>query len=255
MIPQRNVSLPPASCDPSEDVKQQALSSCIYHVRVFTRQDLLSQPFLPELRAVVNTSYRDHSTDPIGKIGYRIQSDTQVADEIGTSGFTAVAFASNEIVGTASVRDWVSEADGITWKPEGYFAGKSPENACSMEDLGSSVSNSTLDVADCEGDFAVFLVAVKPGEKYRKKGIAEKLVKACEKELQGRFTSSFSQPADNTHLKIMLKVVREINGEYWLKKGFQIAGECYCPPFTWDLEKAFVLWAMRRDLPIDFTAN
>ncbi|KAJ5256920.1 hypothetical protein N7478_013024 [Penicillium angulare] len=239
----------------SESIQKHALSSCIYHIKVFTRHDLLSQPFLPELRTVINASYRDHDINPIGKVGYRIQSDTQVADEIGTSGFTAIAFASNEIVGTASVKDWVSEADGISWKPESYFAGKGPEDASSMEILGSYINDSTLDVADCTGDFELFLVAVKSGEKYRKTGIAEKLIKACEKELRGRFTSSLSQPAENAHLRIMLKVVREINGKYWLKKGFQIVGECYCPPFTWDLENAFILWAMRKDLPIDVPAS
>lgn len=103
-------------------------------------------------------------------------------------------------------------------------------------------SNRTVsDIATCDGDFEVFLVAVKPGDQYRKKGIAERLLNACEEALKGKFTQDLAWPAEKAQLRIMLKVVREINGKYWLRKGFRIMGECYCPPFTWDLEKAFSL--------------
>ncbi|KAJ5626331.1 hypothetical protein N7510_002640 [Penicillium lagena] len=240
----------PASSEICENGQNYAWSSSPYHIKIFARQDLLVQPFLPELRTVINASYRDHDINPIGKIGHRIQYDTQVVHEIGSSGFTAVTFASNEIVGTASVRDWVPEADGIVWKLDGYYAGKSADEAGSMQAVGSNSNSAVSDTATCEGDFEIFLVAVKPGEKYRKKGIAERLVKACEEEIKRQIGQKLVQPAQKNHLSIMLKVVREINGEYWLKKGFKIMGECYCPPFTWDLEKAFVLWAMRKELPI-----
>lgn len=87
-----------------------------YCLEIFTREDLLVQPFLPELRTIINASYRDHDINPIGKIGHRIQHDTQIVDEIGANGFTAIVFASDEIVGTASVRDWMPDADGVVWK-------------------------------------------------------------------------------------------------------------------------------------------
>ena len=241
----------PASSKPYENGHNCAPLSSQHHIKILTRENFLVQPFLPELRTVINASYRDHDINPIGKIGHRIQYDTQVVDEIGTSGFTAVVFASDEIIGTASVRKWVPEADGVVWRPGGYYAGKSVDEAFSMHAVGSNSERAVSDIATCHGDFEIFLVAVKPGEKFRKTGIAERLVKLCEVELRENFTPNQAHPAQRNQLRIMLKVVREINGEYWLKKGFQIMGECYCPPFTWDLEKAFILWAMRKDLLIN----
>lgn len=231
----------PASSKPYEDVHNCAPLSSQHQIKIFTRGDLLVQPFLPELRTVINASYRDHEINPISKIGHRIQYDTQVVDEIGTSGFTAVVFASDEIIGTASVRNWVPEADGVVWKPGGFYAGKSVDEAFSMHAVGSNSKRAVSDITTCYGDFEIFLVAVKPGEKFRKKGIAERLVKSYEEELREKFTQNLIHPAQRNQLRIMLKVVREINREYWLKKGFRIVGECYCPPFTWDLEKAFIL--------------
>jgi ribosomal protein S18 acetylase RimI-like enzyme len=255
MTSQGDFDSSPAPNKSNASVQNDTLSSSSYHIKVFPRRDLLSQPFLPDLRTVINASYRGHDIDPIGKVGDRVQHDNQVADEIGTNGFTAVAFDLNEIVGTASVKDWVSDADGLVWKPDGYFATKSIDEACSMHNIGSNTIDTISDPASCDGDFEIFMVAVKPGDKYRKKGIAERLVKACEQELQKRFTPNLAQLAETSYFRIMIKVVREINGEYWLKKGFQIKGECCCPAFTWDLEKPFILWAMKKHLFIDRAAQ
>jgi hypothetical protein len=251
MIPLRLPAPSTAPNEAHENEQRNKRASSFSDVKIFYRRELLKQPFLPELRAVINASYRDHDINPIGKIGYRLQTDTQIADEIDSSGFTAVATVSNEIVGTASVKPWVSKAEGVAWKPRGYYEGKNANEVLSMHSPCLDIHNSDADSDSCEGDFEILLVAVKPGVQYRKRGIAEGLVRACEDELHRKFKTSLGQSCQKTHLRIMLKVVREINGEYWLKKGFRVVGECYCAPFTWDLENAFILWAMRKDLFID----
>ncbi|QGI70563.1 hypothetical protein CEK26_002898 [Fusarium fujikuroi] len=129
----------------------------------------------------------------------------------------------DEIVSTASVKDWKPSAQENEWKPAGHFAGKSADEASVMD------AESVPGTSSCEGDVEVFMVAVKPGLQYRKKGIAEGLLRAYQ-------------------VLVMLRVVREINSQYWLKKGYQIVGERYCPPITWDVEKAFILLAMRKDI-------
>lgn len=92
----------------------------------------------------------------------------------------------------------------------------------------------------CDGNVEAFMVAVKPGLRYRKNGIAQGLLRACEQQLKEQFRPKAGQ------MQVILRVVREINSQYWLKKGYQIVGERYCPPMTWDVEKAFILLAMRE---------
>lgn len=207
-----------------------------YEIRIYTGRDLIAHSILHELRTVINAAYQDHDINPLGEVGERLQYDAQIVDEIGPNGLTVVMSTSDEIVGTASVKDWKADADGILWKPGGYYTGKSADAASLVE------SSSVPEFAACDGDVELFVVAVKPGQQYRKKGIAERLVRACEQELKRKFA------AETAQVRIMLRVVREINGQYWLKKGYRTVGEHACPPSTWGLEKAFILWAMRKDI-------
>ncbi|KLO81664.1 uncharacterized protein LW93_6816 [Fusarium fujikuroi] len=142
----------------------------------------------------------------------------------------------DEIVSTASVKDWKPSAQENEWKPAGHFAGHFADEASVMD------AESVPGTSSCEGDVEVFMVAVKPGLQYRKKGIAEGLLRACELQMKKQF------PPRTDQVLVMLRVVREINSQYWLKKGYQIVGERYCPPITWDVEKAFILLAMRKDI-------
>ncbi|KAF4222200.1 hypothetical protein CNMCM5878_006795 [Aspergillus fumigatiaffinis] len=175
MIPLRLPAPSTAPNEAHENEQRNKRASSFSDVKIFYRRELLKQPFLPELRAVINASYRDHDINPIGKIGYRLQTDTQIADEIDSSGFTAVATVSNEIVGTASVKPWVSKAEGVAWKPRGYYEGKNANEVLSMHSPCLDIHNSDADSDSCEGDFEILLVAVKPGVQYRKRGIAEGL--------------------------------------------------------------------------------
>jgi ribosomal protein S18 acetylase RimI-like enzyme len=221
------------------------MASSFSEIQIFANRDLLEQAFLSELRAVINASYRNHEINPIGKIRDRLQTDTQIANEVGDGGFTAIAWAQDEIVGTASVKKW--DPEGFVWKSPGRYTERRADALRSLPSAGMENGQSDTDRVPCDGDFEVLIVAVKPGERYRKRGIAESLVKACEEELQRRYTSD---PYGLSHLRVMLKVVPETNGRYWLKKGFRVVGEAYCPPFTWDLADTFILWAMRRELEV-----
>ncbi|GIJ82119.1 hypothetical protein Asppvi_000622 [Aspergillus pseudoviridinutans] len=163
MLPLKTPAPSTAPNEVHEDEQRNKRESSFFDVKIFYRRDLLKQPFLPELRAVINASYRDHEINPVGKIGYRLQTDTQIADELDSSGFTAVATVSNEIVGTASVKTWVSNAEGVAWKPRGYYEGKSANEVLSMQSTCLNTHNSDADSDSCDGDFEILLVAVKPG--------------------------------------------------------------------------------------------
>ncbi|KAJ5611350.1 Acyl-CoA N-acyltransferase [Penicillium lagena] len=109
----------------------------------------------------------------------------------------------------ASVKKWDSE--GFVWKSPGRYTERSADELCSLPSASIESGHSV----PCDGDFEILIVAVKTGERYRKREIAESLVKACE-ELQRRLTP---EPNGSSHLRVMLKLVPEINGRYWLKKG------------------------------------
>ncbi|KAJ6083884.1 hypothetical protein N7486_010684 [Penicillium sp. IBT 16267x] len=215
-------------------------------IRIFTIADLLKQPFLHELRSVINASYRVHEEGLFKKTGERLTTDTQIATEVGKNGFTGVAWSQNEIVGTISVKKWdFGSSEGVMWKKPGFYAEWRDEDGKTSTQVDDQLD---MDFTICDGDFEVLIVAVKPGAKYRKRGISENLLLACEEELKrNRVLDIDGSPRS---LRIMLRVVREMNGRYWSKKGFRVVGEKYLPPFTWDLEHGCILWAMRRDLEI-----
>ncbi|TVY60481.1 hypothetical protein Focb16_v003238 [Fusarium oxysporum f. sp. cubense] len=103
-----------------------------------------------------NAAYQSHDINPVEEIGERIQYDTQIVDEIGTNGFTVVLSCADEIVGSASVKDWKPTAQENDWKPADHYVGKSADEASAMNSAPS-----VRETASCEGDVEVFMVAVK----------------------------------------------------------------------------------------------
>ena len=218
-----------------------------YRIETFTQVDLLKQSFLHELRDVINASYYDTGASSYTKNGPRLKSDTQLADELQETGFTAIAFAQNSIIGTASLKISLLDPEEAPWKLPGYFEHFSADQILS----GSSAVHSSGEEyrnAPWSGGFELVAVAIKPDPLYRRKGIAKCLVRACEEELKKRMTL-----VGDTGLSrscITLRCIREIQGAYWLKRGFRVVGEQYYPPFTWDYSRGFVLWAMERRLSV-----
>ncbi|KAJ5816246.1 hypothetical protein N7447_008479 [Penicillium robsamsonii] len=233
---------------PAVKVIQSLPAPPAYRIETFTQSELLKQPFLPELWEVINTSYYDTGDSPFEKTKPRIRSDTQLADELQETGLTAIAFAENAIIGTASLKIWTPDSEGAVWKAPGHFEQFSADEIFSAS---STVLDSLHDESQnvpCEGDFELVAIAITPDPRYRRKGISQSLVKACEKELRGKMSAVGS--AKSAQSCIMVKSIREVQGSYWLKRGFRVVGESYCPPFTWSYNKGFVLWAMERELSV-----
>ncbi|KAI9931924.1 hypothetical protein AWENTII_010228 [Aspergillus wentii] len=214
-----------------------------FTTKIFSSTELLSQPWLPQLTEVINESFflqlPNVRTDAI-----RLHSNTQLSEELGENGFTAVAFSDThggqfpgnevEIIGTASVKDWVDE--GI-WS---RYDSEEPENA-------SESSPQIQEKFACDGDHEVAVVAIPPGPRYRKRGIAESLVKVCEQEILRRF---HKETGDRKTARAMVKVNKGVNGLYWSKKGFTPIGSRWCPKGTWGQLQPFTMWAMAKDLSI-----
>ncbi|KAJ5780345.1 hypothetical protein N7457_005505 [Penicillium paradoxum] len=212
----------------------------VYTIEVFSQTELLKQPFLSELQEVINESYRDPGGAAFEKTSPRLKSETQLANELQETGFTAIAFDGNAIIGSASLKIWAPYSEGPVWKLPGHFDQfRSEEIISPSTALLESISDEAQSTV-CEGTFELAAVGIKPNPRYRRKGIAEILVRECEQEAKRR--------TGLPQLRITLKVVRDVAGDYWLKKGFRVIGEQYCPPLTWDYKTGFVLWAMEREI-------
>lgn len=212
---------------------------------LFTSAELLSQPWLSDLTQMINASYLVMHTEKIqfsdDKI--RLRSDSQLTEELGPDGFTAVAFVSSgsdslEVVGTASMKQW--KDDGL-WSPH-------DDEDFSDDSLEEKVNDRVDRIFEkhvCPGDYELAVVAIPPDPRFRGKGIAGRLVKSCEDELLRRRRESGKE---TSAARIMIRVAKENSGNYWLKQGFTVVGSQKCPKGFWDSAEEFTMWAMVREL-------
>lgn len=175
-------------------------------------------------------------------------SDTQLAEELEETGFTAIAFAENAIIGTASLKVCSPDSESPSWKLPGHFEKFSADEIFSGSSTVLDSLHDESQNAHCEEVFELVAVAITPDPRYRRKGIGENLAKACEDELKRRM--SLAGGTGLSRSCMMLRSVREIRGAYWLKRGFRVVGEQYCPPMTWGYSKGFVLWAMEKEVSV-----
>ncbi|KAJ5204652.1 uncharacterized protein N7498_005531 [Penicillium cinerascens] len=208
----------------------------VIQTELFTSSELLKQPWLPKLTRMINESYLVSHTDKIkfdpGKI--RLKSDSELSDELGSDGFTAVAFSDGDVVGTASMKPWKDES---LWKPLDHFA------TDAVEDQVNDRIDQILNEVSLPGDYELAVVALPPTPQIRGKGIAGRLVKICEEEVLRRRRAT----GDNKPVRIMIRVIRENLGDYWRKQGFVPVG-AQAGPKAWETLDPFVMWAMIREL-------
>lgn len=190
--------------------------------RVFTMAELVSQPWLPSLRLMINESYLNNHYHPIGLRRERLRSDTELFEELGADAFTVVAFAesvssngeemdmdlgvfndggSPKIVATASVKPWVRDGG---WQKPYTYVNNHTENGT------DTLDGETGDYIRCRGDYEFTLVAVQPAAEYRKRDIADHLIGICEREilLRRRRTQDEDKTSNSESIKLMLRTAQ-----------------------------------------------
>ncbi|KAK1144627.1 hypothetical protein N8T08_004930 [Aspergillus melleus] len=233
-----------------------------YAIKIYTSSQLSQQPALvDELSELINESFLAQASHPLGRTGLRLEQPGQLIEELGPTSLTAVYFhhAGNadettteatgtpgQAIGTASIKAWEG---GKIWNPV-------------RDSTESDLDPSADDRLSVDGDFEAAIVAVKPSDEFRGRGIADKLVDVCEQailqkwidgqylSLQAEAGSAIAKISPPRPIKIMVKVVKEITASYWAKKGFVTVGEKRCGPGTWGIEKEFTISAMVRELPV-----
>lgn len=209
--------------------------------QTYSSYELLNQPWLPALTRTINEGFGTNG----GNMN-RLQTDTQLSEELGESGFTVIAYSPKpgeassdiEIVGTASVKPWVNDGQ---WQP--YI-----HDSIVGSDIGTRAeSDGNLQDDPCDGDYEIALVTIRRGASYRKRGIVDRLLKACEEEIMRRLSANAADSRQT--IRTMIKISKEINGPYWTKKGFTPVGQKICPKGIWGSLTEFTMWAMVRELP------
>ncbi|RMJ26789.1 hypothetical protein PHISP_02331 [Aspergillus sp. HF37] len=228
----------------SPGTTKQSDPALSFETRIFSTAELLRQPWLRALTQVINEGF-GAMAGPV-KVAARLRSDTQLAEELNEGdGFTAVAYTAKsdgrfpddqeiEVIGTASVKNWLDEG-GWHRYPYEHAAGSEPWDA-----------NGSGQKGPCDGDYEFALVTVRPGEKYRKRGIADHLTGVCEQEILRRL--SLKGESRNQPIRMMVKIVKENNAPYWSRKGFTPVAQKTSPKGTWDSLTEFTMWAMVREL-------
>lgn len=184
----------------------------------FTSQELAEKEWLPELVHLINDSYLNRKHDPVGHTQPRLEDEQELLNDLGDTGFTTVAFdADRKIVATASVKPW---------KDEGLWIPVEGEHEAPQK---------------CPGDYEIILVVVKEDPKYRGKGLSDSLLELCYQTLR---------EGEEKPPRLMLKVIQELYGPYWGKKGYQIVAKQRCESGTWGIQKPFTLLAMAQVLPM-----
>ncbi|KAK9358966.1 hypothetical protein V1504DRAFT_435235 [Lipomyces starkeyi] len=92
-------------------------------------------------------------------------------------------------------------------------------------------------------------VAVRYSPRYVKKGLATHVVTVVAEELKRRLLASHKQT--DGELKTMVRVIKEINGDYWLKKGFVLVEETMIPAGISGNLTEWTNWDMAKTLRLD----
>lgn len=192
---------------------------------------------------MINESYVISHTNQIqfsvDKI--RLRSAQDFVEELGPDGFTAVAINCDgehekpEVIGTASMKPWKDDGD---WEPcdYGMELGSAFPGQASIPNFGGKQNLG-------ENYYELCVVAISPDPRYRKKGIAKRLMKICEEEASRRQNRETKE--QNAHIAV--RVSKEHAGEYWLKQGFIPIGTRACARGFWESEEDFTMWIMLRE--------
>ena len=213
-----------------------AISKLALHpltLTALTTAELASSPHLPGLYDLILLAF-DHSH----RTGYetllltepRLQAPAQITEELGSQGFCILAFTPSnndtenegKLIATASAKPYIPP--GATKEEKGSLlseVNKMFKRAASTQII------KTEDEVESEGlpAWEVLLMAVTPEMQGR--GIASRLLALTMEEIQRRVTKESAKEGahGNGKVKILLSTMKELNEEYYKRKGWTTTSE------------------------------
>ncbi|KAK9328873.1 hypothetical protein V1520DRAFT_344803 [Lipomyces starkeyi] len=218
--------------------EKAALHNEVITTKIYDPMALLNAPILPALAAMINSSFAAHFAPFVSPAvlngTQRINSPNELAEDITPDGFTVVAFSPSSPdtpIATASVKVYYNDKFWEDWGDARRLKLKQWK-----EENKDAVYT----------QWEITAVAVRYSPEYLKKGLATHVVNVVAEELKRRLLAS--QKQTDGELKTIVRVVKEINGDYWLKKGFVLVEETVIPAgilgtelTNWDMEKTLRL--------------
>jgi len=181
-------------------------------ISLHSTPELAESPYLPLIRSVINAAYRAGSFN--GPLEYlpasvvRLNSETQLLDEIGPDAFTILVNSSMEhpaglqVYASASARPFTGLAD----------AGHMDE---AVRTFKRSAPIAPMDPNIEQWELLLMAVDVS----LQKQGIAGKLMGMVEDEIRRRSSGN------GREVHVILSTMKERNFEYYRKKGYVLTAE------------------------------
>lgn len=197
----------------------------IFTVETFDAASLRAQSWLPELTFMINDSFIQHAKNLLPPLGSRLDTDTQLADEILKGGLTGVGFLEEmvegvgrikKVVTTATAKPWIEE-----WPWEEILDSGSPP--CVKRKILKGDGKCERDVLQWE----MTAVVNRYEERYLGKGYAAKVMKVLEADLIRRLgdLEIDGTPKSMIEKRVwMIRNAEELTGEYWLNRGYKTIG-------------------------------
>ncbi|KAL8701626.1 MAG: hypothetical protein Q9201_004811 [Fulgogasparrea decipioides] len=245
------------------------------HVERIPSKDLAKTSKLQPLWEFANYAFDDNMAK-YPELGFtegkRFEQPQDFEEEMGPTGVTFIQYASispqpegsDRIIATAGCKPWSSvlmldervermrkerEAREKS-TPKGQelsansFYTKEHEDQLvqQLEKVGPMVHN---DGQDDVPRWEVMTVCVHPD--WQKQGLADQLLNRVAEEVGSQVRMSGKGP----EFKLMVRVLKEVNEKYWLRKGFKPVGEKFFEPGLFGTKTGFHI----MDLSRDYTAS
>lgn len=234
------------------------LDAPVFSVETFDAASLRTQPWLPELTNMINESFIQHAKHLIPPLGYRLDTDTQLADEILKGGLAGVGFLEETVEGVGRIKKIVATATAKPWIEEW------PWEETVKQDASPSVRRKIL-----KGDgkserevsqWELTAVVNRYEERYLRKGYASKVMQILEEDLIKRLGDLDSDDDDMGDLDgapkmevkrvWMIRNAEELTGEYWLNRGFKTVGGMWFEKGTMGCYRRFRLNHMIKEFGV-----
>ena len=212
---------------------------------------LLTQPQLAESRLLallpplMNPAFRiSHTTSGVLPAEVdRLQSKMQILQELGSDASTYILYSSSTSTAPNTVSALLATA---SFQP---FTGGFPAD---MSNNAKSFKNAPAPLPEGCIAWELKLMAVDP--QIQKRGVASTLLSIIEADVQKRASAISAAKAANgesliKETQLKLSTIREINEEFFLKKGFKVVGEKKHPPGTYGSKTGFTTSDLTKVLP------
>lgn len=191
------------------------------NIIIYTKSDLQANTTLNNtIVDVINACFRKHVAFR-GKL--RFEDPSELADELGSEGLCAVAYLQDDILGSASIRQWRPAAGGVV-------------------DKALHEQPSDLKLAQAGLSYEAKAIVTVDSPLSRGKGLAGTMIQALVEKVQQR------HPGEE--LLLWLQLGEEQNGPYWRRRGYERVGPVEIKPKgTWGSTHDFEFCTMVRRIP------